>query len=177
MAGAVQTQAAHEGLRSDREGPKYGRWISIAIVAIFAFLTLFPLYWALRTAFSTQRLLLAEPGNLLPVGFTVDSIRQALGLTSASDSVAAGGSGRTFDFWRYLLNTTIVSLAVAVCQVFFSAMAAYAFDNRAVYVVRKIPHLLGPGRQKRRAAAQAPAKVLAGISVEGEEVLTHRQGA
>ena len=127
MARAVQAQTAHEGARTDNGGPNFARWVSIAIVVLFTFLTLFPLYWALRTAFSTQRLLLAEPGNQLPVGFTVDSFRQALGLTTASESVAAGGSGRTFDFWRYLLNTTIVSVSVAVGEVFFSAMAAYAF--------------------------------------------------
>jgi multiple sugar transport system permease protein len=127
MAKAVQSPVLHEGLRADHSGPNYGRWISFAIVAVFAFLTLFPLYWALRTAFSTQSELLANPSQLLPVGFTLDSFKQALGITSASESVAAGGSGRTFDFWRYLLNTTIVSVAVAVGQVFFSAMAAYAF--------------------------------------------------
>lgn len=127
MARAIQTPVTRDDVRTGDGGPNYSRWISIAIVAVFAFLTIFPLYWALRTAFSTQRELLAEPANLLPVGFTLDSFRQALGITSASDSVASGGSGRTFDFWRYLLNTTIVSLAVAVGQVFFSAMAAYAF--------------------------------------------------
>jgi multiple sugar transport system permease protein len=35
--------------------------------------------------------------------------------------------GGGLKFWRYLLNSVIVSTLVTVCQIFFSAMAAYAF--------------------------------------------------
>lgn len=105
------------------------RVIAIIVVLFFVFVTLFPLYWALRTALSTQRDLLADPSGLLPVGFTWASFQQSLGLVSREDAIAAGGSGRVFDFWRYLGNTTIIATAIAVGQVIFSAMAAFAFSR------------------------------------------------
>jgi multiple sugar transport system permease protein len=120
------------------------------IIAILAIVTLFPLYWALRTALSTQRDLLADPANPLPVGFTLDNFRAALGMVSKSDAIAAGGSGRTFDFWSYLKNTIIVSTLVAVFQVFFSAMAAYAlarlrFPGRDLIFMMFVAALMVPG--------------------------------
>ncbi|CCH77407.1 Carbohydrate ABC transporter membrane protein 2,CUT1 family (fragment) [Nostocoides japonicum T1-X7] len=42
-------------------------------------------------------------------------------------AVDAGGAGQAINFWRYLLNSIIVATLVTVGQVFFSAMAAYAF--------------------------------------------------
>lgn len=105
------------------------RIIAILVVIFFAVVTLFPLYWALRTALSTQKYLLADPTNLLPVEFTWASFQQALGMVSREDAIAAGGSGRTFDFWRYLGNTMIIATAIAIGQVLFSAMAAFAFSR------------------------------------------------
>ena len=95
-----------------RKNIQKDRIIAIVVVIFFAFVTLFPLYWALRTALSTQKFLLADPTNLLPVEFTWASFQQALGMVSREDAIAAGGSGRTFDFWRYLANTVIIATAI-----------------------------------------------------------------
>jgi multiple sugar transport system permease protein len=124
VARAQATEVVVARPRPRVERDRLGAWL---IVGLLVFLTLFPFYWAVRTALSTQRDLLANPGSLLPVGFTLDNFAAALGLISREEAIEAGGSGRTFDFWRYLLNTVIVSTIVAVCQVLFSAMAAYAF--------------------------------------------------
>ncbi len=126
------------------------RVIAWIVVALLTILTLFPFYWALRTALSTQRDLLADPASLLPVGFTLDNFKAALGMISTSDAVASGGSGRTFDFWNYLMNTFIVATIVAVCQVLFSAMAAYAlarlrFPLRNAVFLMFIGALMVPG--------------------------------
>lgn len=51
--------------------------------------------------------------------------------------MAQGGSGASVNFWLYLRNSLIVSTVITVCQVFFSAMAAYAFAR-----------LRWPGRDK-----------------------------
>ena len=99
-------------------------WVIVLFVAI---VTLFPFYWAVRTALSTQRDLLSDPASLLPVGFTWNSFRQVLGMETAERAIAAGASARTFNFWRYLGNTVLVSAVVAIVQITFSAMAAYAF--------------------------------------------------
>ncbi len=129
MADLAVPQPAEIEARRTRRGPRIerdrtGAWI---VLALLVFITLFPFYWALRTALSTQRDLLSDPTNLLPVGFTWASFKAALGMISAEASVAAGGSGRVFHFWRYLGNTFLVSTLVAAGQTWFSAMAAYAF--------------------------------------------------
>lgn len=105
------------------------RIVAGILVVIFAVVTLFPLYWALRTALSTQRDLFADPGNLLPVGFSWASFQQALGMVDPKESIAAGGSGRVFNFWRYLGNTTFIAVCITLGQVLFSSMAAFSFSR------------------------------------------------
>ncbi len=138
------------GERAVGRGVRHNRWVTWLLLALLVLLTLFPFYWALRTALSTQRELLASPGSLLPVGFTLDNFKAALGIISASESVASGGSGRTFEFWKYLFNTALVSTIVAVGQVMFSAMAAYAlarlnFPLRNAVFLMFIGSLMVPG--------------------------------
>jgi len=130
---AVERPVSRTSRRKDaRKGVMAGKSLSVdtliawGVVALVAILTLFPFYWAVRTALSTQRELLADPTSLLPVGFTLDSFRAALGMAD-EETLAAGAAVRTFNFWRYLGNTVLVSTVVAVAQVFFSAAAAYAF--------------------------------------------------
>jgi multiple sugar transport system permease protein len=89
--------------------------------------TLLPFYWILRTALSTNSGLAAHASDPLPVNPTGTGFARALGLESTKDAIAQGGAGGGLKFWRYLLNSVIVSTLVTVCQIFFSAMAAYAF--------------------------------------------------
>jgi multiple sugar transport system permease protein len=90
-------------------------------------ITLFPFYWMLRTALSTQRALPTDPGSLLPVDFTLGAFKRVLGLSTVAEAQAEGGSGASINFWLYLRNSVIFATTVTVFQVFFSAMAAYAF--------------------------------------------------
>lgn len=113
-------------LRPEKGGIQKDRVVVWIMVILLLIVTLFPFYWALRTALSTQRAMLADPLSLLPADFTWGAFRAALGLVDAEEAIAAGGAARTFNFWRYLGNTILVSTLVAVGQVFFSAMAAYA---------------------------------------------------
>lgn len=110
-------------------GFRTDRIIALVTIIFFAFITLFPLYWALRTALSTQKDLIANPGSLWPVGFSWASFQQALGMVSREEAIAQGGSGRVFNFWRYLGNTVIISSTIAVGQILFSSMAAFAFSR------------------------------------------------
>jgi multiple sugar transport system permease protein len=99
--------------------------------------TLFPFYWILRTALSSNGAINSDPTSLLPVGFSLGGFERVLGLQSTEEALAQGGSGAALNFWRYLLNSVIVSTLVTVGQVFFSAAAAYAFAR-----------LRWPGRDK-----------------------------
>ena len=101
----------------------------LAWVAMIAFLivTLFPFYWMLRTALSTTRSLPSAPGSLLPVDFTWGAFERVLGLGSRAQAIAEGGSGASVNFWLYLRNSVVYAGSVTIGQVFFCAMAAYAF--------------------------------------------------
>jgi multiple sugar transport system permease protein len=64
---------------------------------------------------------------LWPVGFTLDNFKRVLGMFSAEQSVAMGGTATGINFWLYLRNSIIVSTFLVAGQTFFSAMSAYAF--------------------------------------------------
>lgn len=113
------------------------RALMLTVVALVIFVTLFPFYWMLRTALSNGKSLPAASGSLLPADFTWGAFRRVLGLGTTAEAQAEGGSGAAINFWLYLRNSVIVSSVITVGQVFFSAMAAYAFAR-----------LRWPGRDK-----------------------------
>lgn len=104
-----------------------GRYAAWLVLGVTIFIMLFPLWWVLRTALSTQREIFANPKSLLPVGFTLNNFARALGMVSSSDAVAAGGSGEKLQFWLYLRNSTIVTGLLVSGQLFFCSLAAYSF--------------------------------------------------
>jgi multiple sugar transport system permease protein len=106
-----------------RRRPSPGRVLAWAALLVVLLITLFPFYWVLRTALSTNADLPSAAGNLLPVGLTLDNFARVLGM---APTTTGDGTG-TLDFWLYLRNSLIVSTLITLGQVFFSAMAAYAF--------------------------------------------------
>ncbi|MFE9628260.1 carbohydrate ABC transporter permease [Streptomyces sp. NPDC006527] len=124
MAAVTATSAI---ARPRRRRPSPGRIAAWAVMAAIVLITLLPFYWILRTALSTNTGLAASPGDPLPVDPTTGGFERALGLQSTQEAIAQGGAGGGLKFWRYLLNSVIVSTLVTVCQILFSAMAAYAF--------------------------------------------------
>ncbi len=114
-------------VRRVRRRPSPGRIVAWAVMAAIVLITLLPFYWILRTALSSNTALAAHPGDLLPVHATTGGFERALGLQSTEEAIAQGGSGGGLKFWRYLINSVVVSTLITICQIFFSAMAAYAF--------------------------------------------------
>ena len=106
-----------------------GRIAAWAVLGALILLTLFPFYWILRTALSTNASLFTGDVGLLPPDATAVNFRRVLGLATPEEVAAAGGAGVTFNFWLYLRNSLIVSTLVTVGQVTFCAMAAYAFSR------------------------------------------------
>lgn len=107
--------------------PRWGRMLAWAALGVLLLVTLFPFYWMLRTALSTNTALYSSPGSLLPVELTWGAFERVLGLATPQEAVAEGGTTGSIDFWLYLRNSVIVATAITLGQVFFSAMAAYAF--------------------------------------------------
>lgn len=105
----------------------WGRMAVWGLLVLLIFITLFPMYWVLRTALSDPKLIFADTTSLLPVGFTFNNFARVLGLMSTEESIAAGGSGQTVNFFLFVRNSFIVTTLIVVGQVFFSSLAAYAF--------------------------------------------------
>lgn len=110
-----------------RKGPSVGRILAWAGLILAILIVLVPFYWMIRTALSANRELYANPTNPAPVGFTMVNFARVLGLVDLATAQAAGGSGQAIHFFLYLRNSAIVSTLLVVGQLFFSALAAYAF--------------------------------------------------
>ena len=91
----------------------------------------------IRTAFSTNGSLASNSTNLLPADFSWGAFKRVFGMQSTEEALAEGGSGAAIDFWVYLRNSILFSTVTTASQVFFSALAAYAFAR-----------LRWPGRDK-----------------------------
>ena len=125
-ATTARASAPLEALKAPRRTSP-GRILAWTVMILALLITVFPFYWMIRTSFSTTKLLPQHPNSLLPVGFTLGAFARVLGLASHQDAVAQGGSGASVNFGRYLGNSVIYATLVTVGQVFFSALAAYAF--------------------------------------------------
>ncbi len=104
-----------------------GRAFAWAFMVLVIFVSLFPFYWILRTALSSNNALYAGGDSLLPVQPSWGGFQRVFGLQTGQEALDAGGAGQPINFWRYLFNSVVVATLVTVGQVFFSAMAAYAF--------------------------------------------------
>lgn len=116
-------------MAQERRRTTPGRVFAWAVMVVLLFVTIFPFYWMLRTALSSNSALYAEATSILPADFSWGGFERVFGLQSTEEAIADGGSGASIDFWRYLLNSVVVATVITVCQVFFSAMAAYAFSR------------------------------------------------
>lgn len=117
------------GAQGPRKKLNWGKALAWAVMIVLLIITLFPFYWMLRTSLSSNSALYANEVSLLPADFNLGGFARVFGLQSPEEAIAQGGSGASIDFWRYLLNSVIVATVITVCQVFFSAMAAYAFSR------------------------------------------------
>jgi multiple sugar transport system permease protein len=118
---ALSQPAAH------RRPLRLGRIAAWTAMIIIILITLFPFYWILRTSFSTSRSLFSDPGSLLPVDFTTGAYKRVFGLSSVAEAQAEGGSGASVSFLLFMRNSIIFAVVATAGQVFFSALAAYAF--------------------------------------------------
>jgi multiple sugar transport system permease protein len=96
-------------------------------LGLWIFITLFPVYWIVRMAFSTQKLLLANPTTFVPAGFTLDAFKRVLGLLPLQTVIDQGGFPKVLHFGQYLMTTLFVTVLITVGSTVFNAMAAYAF--------------------------------------------------
>jgi multiple sugar transport system permease protein len=113
-------------------GARRARWSAGRIAAwtalsLMLLITLGPLWVMLKTALEHPAQLLAHSGELLPHEATLANFQRVLGLLSAEDSAALGGSGAEVNFLKALGQSLLFTALIVVLQTTNSAMAAYAF--------------------------------------------------
>jgi len=122
MAGASpQRQRAKQGV-------PWGRIAAWTAMGVLLVLTLFPFFWMLRTALSTNADLVSGNQSLRPPGATLLNVKQVLGLASQEEITKAGtATSANINFFVALRNSVIVCTLITLGQVIFCSMAAYAF--------------------------------------------------
>lgn len=110
-------------------GTRMSRGAAWFLLGLLVFATIFPFYWALRTALTNNPDLLAGDTGLIPEEPTFVNFRRVLGLASEEEILEATGrpNASSFDYLTALRNSVIIATVIAVGQVFFSSLAAYAF--------------------------------------------------
>ncbi len=103
------------------------RWIGYLVLAVFAVISLLPIWIAAKTALSDSHTLFSGAGSLLPQDPTLFNIERVIGLINPSDPRLGQTSFGKIDFYRALSNSIIFTALAVVPQIVCSAMAAYAF--------------------------------------------------
>lgn len=112
----------------ERRGIRWGRVAAWAVMGLIVFVSLFPFFWMIRTALSTNADLVTGSQAVVPTHPTLLNLKQALGLASQKELVAAGTQTSVdVNFFTALRNSIIVSTLITLGQVTFCSMAAYAF--------------------------------------------------
>jgi multiple sugar transport system permease protein len=110
-----------------RPHPNLARWSGYAVLALFAVISLGPIWIAVKTALSDSRTLFSGASSFLPRDPTLFNILRVLGFANPADPRLAQMSYGKIDFFRALVNSAIFTLLVSIPQIACSALAAYAF--------------------------------------------------
>jgi multiple sugar transport system permease protein len=103
------------------------RWLGYTVLAVFAIISLGPMWIAAKTALSDSRTLYTGASSLLPQDPTLFNFQRVIGLVNPADPRLEQTSFGKIDFYRALMNSVIFTFLAVVPQIACSAMAAYAF--------------------------------------------------
>ncbi len=112
-------------------GQRMGRGAAWLVLALIIFISLFPFYWAFRTGLSFNRSLFTSDQSLLPSNSTWLNFKRVLGLANEAEILEATDrtNAGSFNYPLALRNSIVIATGITIGQVFFSAMAAYAFSR------------------------------------------------
>ncbi len=107
-----------------------GKIVMWIIMLVLVAITIFPLWWVIRTGFTSPGALFRDTTALFPVETTATNYLRVLGLIDPKTLVgqqASGISVGSLNFVLYLRNSFIVSGLITIGQTLFSALSAFAF--------------------------------------------------
>lgn len=102
---------------------KLGAWIFLGVML---FISLFPVFWMLRTALSPNANLFGSKLDLFPDGMSVDNFKRILGFSTLEEAQAMGGSGASLNFLLYLWNSIKFTAVIVFGTVFTAVCGGYA---------------------------------------------------
>ena len=117
---------------------RFSSWFGYAILAVFAVISLGPMWIATKTALSDSSTLYTGANSLLPQHPTLFNFERVIGLISPNDPRLLQTSFGKVDFYRALMNSVVFTFLAVVPQIAFSAMAAYAFARLRFYARKLI---------------------------------------
>jgi multiple sugar transport system permease protein len=88
-------------------------WVILIVVAIVA---LWPMYWLYITAFTPTQDTVKTPPDLIPIHASLANFSRLF--------------QQAKDYWRWALNSLIISLTVTAFHLLFDTMAGYAFAKK-----------------------------------------------
>lgn len=100
-----------------------GAWVFLGVVL---FISLFPVFWMLRTALSPNANLFSSELNLFPDGMSLSNFKRILGFASLEEAQAMGGSGASLNFLLYLWNSLKFTGAIVLGTISFAVFGGYA---------------------------------------------------
>ena len=102
---------------------KIGAWFFLGVML---FISLFPVFWMLRTALSPNSNLFSDKLDLFPQGMSFNNFKRILGFATLEEAQAMGGSGASLNFLLYLWNSLKFAGVVVIGTVFTAVCGGYA---------------------------------------------------
>jgi multiple sugar transport system permease protein len=109
----VARSVAREGSSSGVKRPGILVWVVLVVVAIVA---LWPMYWLYITAFTPTQDTVKTPPDLIPIHASLANFARLF--------------SQAKDYWRWALNSLLISLTITAFHLVFDTMAGYAFAKK-----------------------------------------------
>lgn len=120
---AATAPAPPEPRRRRRTTP--GRVIAWIVMIVILVVTLFPFYWMLRTALSSNTALATDPTSLLPVGFSLGGFERVFGLQSVEEAALIDGASKVRVFFTLILPMAGAPMATLALLTYMTAWNEY----------------------------------------------------
>ena len=104
-----------------------GRIFSWIMLVLFVIVSVFPVYYVLKTALTGHKVIAETASQVLPGDPTMFNFARVVGLVTPEQAEAVGAKSSSANFLLALRNSIIFVAITVLGQIFFSAMAAYAF--------------------------------------------------
>lgn len=110
---AVATKYVGTGRRSRVSLPSILAWVVLIVTVV---ISLWPMYWLFVTALTPTRETIKVPPDLFPINGSFENFQRLF--------------SQARNYWRWGLNSLIVTLSVTLFHVFFDTLSGYAFAKK-----------------------------------------------